>query len=601
MSIAARLTVLVLATLAVALPARAADGDALLGQWMGTAKGPRPVDVILIVEQKDGKPVAIGALPGFGSLGEAIGDAKFEGARLTGTIPAMVGRMFVDVTLAGGALEGKLLATPPGAKETIEMPVRLERTVDPSTVAGARTWAGQLDAGTQQVMMGLTLAEAEGGRWYGTVDIPVQGLARLPLYVSRAADGTFTARMPVQGDATLTLREDQGNLQGTFAQGTFKGDIRFVPHEAGKPLPAPGRKARPQDPKPPFPYEIRTVRYQVPAGHTIEGTLLVPNGATKEKRVPGVLLVTGSGPQDRDESLMGHRPFEVIADALARRGIAVLRCDDRGVGASDGSYADADTDGFASDAMFGFVTLAAGSEVDPARVGIIGHSEGGTIAPMVVTLVDADASSPSKVAFIAMLAGTGVDGDRVLRVQNRRLLLASGKTEAQIAAECEAHAAFLDAAKQGADDVVLRAKARELVIEQMKLRVADMASVPPSAIDAQADAAVRQMATPWMKRFLTLDPAQYLSKVTCPVLALNGSLDTQVTVEQDLPAIEAALKKAKVPYEVKAMPGLNHLFQPAKTGGIEEYATIETTVDPSVLDLLATWILAQPPRPPASK
>ena len=608
MNIAARLTVLALAVLAVAAPARAGDGDAFVGQWMGVAKGPKPVDVILIVEQKDGKTVVLGALPGFGSLGEAIGDAKFEGSRLTGTVPAMVGRMFIDVVrthvdVAGSvdALEGKLLATPPGTKDTIEMPVRLERIVDPATVAGSRRWAGQLDAGAQQLVMGLTLAEAGAGRWAGTIDIPAQGIARLPLYVSRAADGAFTARMPVQGDATLTLREDQGNLQGTFSQGGFTGDIRFLPYEAGKPLPAAGRKPRPQDPKPPFPYETRTVRYQVPDGHTIEGTLLVPEGATKEKRVPGVLLVTGSGPQDRDESLMGHRPFEVIADALARRGIAVLRCDDRGVGASDGSFNDADTDGFASDAHFGFVTLAAGSEVDPARVGILGHSEGGTIAPMVVSIVDADATSASKVAFIVMLAGMGVDGDRVLREQNKRLLLASGKTEAEIAAEVAAHAAFLDAAKQRADDVVLRAKARELVIEQMKLRGADMATVPPGAIDAQADAAVKQMATPWMRRFLTLDPAAYLSKVTCPVLALNGSLDTQVTVQQDVPAVEAALKKANVPYTVKVMPGLNHLFQPAKTGGLEEYATIETTVDPAVLDLLASWILAQPPRAPASK
>ncbi len=298
---------------------------------------------------------------------------------------------------------------------------------------------------------------------------------------------------------------------------------------------------------------------------------------------------------------MGHRPFEVIADALARRGIAVLRCDDRGIGGSDGSYAEADTDGFASDAHFGFLTLASAVEVDPARVGIIGHSEGGTIAPMVVASIDADASATAKVAFIAMLAGTGVDGDRVLREQNARLLLASGKTEAQIAAERAAHAAFLDAVKQGADPVVLRAKAREMIIEQLKLRGVDTAALPAGALDSQADSAVAQMAMPWMKRFLALDPAEYLAKVTCPVLALNGSLDAQVTVEQNVPAIEAALKKSGSPYTVKVLPGLNHLFQPAKTGGVEEYAAIETTVDPSVLAILADWCNAQRPRAPASR
>lgn len=566
------------------------------GWWIGAAKGQRAVDVVLVIERADGALKGQAAVPAFGSLGNDITDLRAEGDRVTGTLSVMAGALSLDVRLSGDALEGRLLATPPGAAAPMELPIRFERTADARKAEDARRFAGQIDAGLRQIMVGLWLAKDAGGHWCAAVDIPEQGLQGLPSYVTRAEDGTITVRMPVPGDATFVLKEAGKDLRGTFSQGALKCDIAFVPLDPGAPLPAAKDKARPQDPKEPFPYSSRTFQIMMPAGHVIEGTFIAPQGASKEHPVPAVLLVSGSGPQDRDESIAGHRPFAVLADALARRGIAVLRCDDRGVGKSTGDYATATTDDFAADAKFALLTLASAEEVDRTRVGLLGHSEGALAAALAVGMLDEDPKAHTKAAFTVLLAGPGVPGDAVLREQNARLLRAAGKSDAETAAERAAHSALLDAVAQAAPPEVAKAKARELVIEQVKLGGMDPARMPPGAIDQQADAALAQLASPWMKRFLVLDPAVPLRKVTCPVLALNGSLDAQVTPEQNLPAIEKALGEARVPVTARVMPGLNHLFQPARTGGLDEYASIDTTVDPAVLKAVADWVLAQPPR-----
>jgi hypothetical protein len=579
----------------------AASPTAFDGLWMGSTTGARPVDVVLGVETTNGKLSAQGALPAFGSLGESIIGIAEKDGHLTGSFSAMVGSIRFDVTRTGDALDGVLIATPPGSPQAIEMPVHLERTIEAVGAKDARTWAGQLQAGGQTLVMGLTIAPHGADRWAGAIDIPAQKIAGLSLFVTRSADGVFTVRLPVPGNATINLREDGADLRGEFSQATFKGPLVFRPHIAGTPLPAPGAPVRPQEPKAPFPYAILSQRVKHPLGHTLEGTLFLPDGASKARPVPGVLLVSGSGPQDRDEALMGHKPFLVLADALARRGIAVLRCDDRGVGGSTGSYATAVTDDFMSDAVLEFGTLANIEGIDAARLGIIGHSEGGLVAPMAVVNMDeqhaTQPASAARPAFIVLMAGTGVNGDAILREQNKRILLATGLTEAQIAPAVAAHAAYLDAVKSGASAEVLRASAKKLVLAQIALGGTDPATIPAATLEVQVDAALAQVGSPWMKRFLVLDPAVSLRKVKCPVLVLNGTLDTQVDAVQNVPPIEAALKVSGAPTTVKIMPGLNHLFQRAQTGAIDEYSKIEITIDPEVLDVIASWVLAQPPRP----
>jgi fermentation-respiration switch protein FrsA (DUF1100 family) len=583
-----------------AAPAATAESP-FEGIWIGTASGQKPIDLVLVVERKDGALVAQAALPAFGSLGDPVADLAVSGGTLTCSIPAMIGQMRVELARSGDALEGTLIATPPGVPDPMRMPIRLEPTVEARKAAGARSWVGQVDAGPQQVVIGLTLAPGPGARWAGSVDIPAQGIGGLPIHVQRAEDGRVTARIPVPGDPTMRLAPDGDLLRGTFSQGQFQAPVEFRPIPVGAPLPPPARKARPQDPQPPFPYEERTVRIAVPAGHTLEGTFTVPAGAGPANRVPGVVLITGSGPQDRDESLMGHRPFAVLADALARRGIAVMRCDDRGVGNSSGDFAASTIDDFASDAAFALMTLGAKPEIDPMRVGFLGHSEGAAAGALAVGLVDADPQAVLNASFLVMLAGTGVDGDAVLREQNVLLLRAAGKSDEEIAPAKAAQAAFLDAVRRRAEDAELRAAARALIVAQVRANGGDPDALPAAGLDAQADSTVAQSKATWMRRFLEVDPAVALRRMTCPVLVLNGSLDCQVSPGQNLPPIEAALKQAGVPATVKILPGLNHLFQPAKTGAFSEYSQIETTMDPSVPAMVADWILAQPPRPPASR
>ena len=579
----------------------AASPTAFDGLWMGSTTGARPLDVVLGVETTNGKLSAQGALPAFGSLGESIIGIAEKDGHLIGSFSAMVGSIRFDVTRAGDALDGVLIATPPGSPQAIEMPVHLELTIEAVGAKDARTWAGQLQAGGQTLVMGLTIAPHGADRWAGAIDIPAQKIAGLSLFVTRSVDGVFTIRLPVPGNATINLREEGADLRGEFSQATFKGPLVFRPHTAGTPLPAPGAVVRPQEPKPPFPYAVLSQRVKHPLGHTLEGTLFLPDGASKDHPVPAVLLVSGSGPQDRDEALMGHKPFLVLADALARRGVAVLRCDDRGVGGSTGSYATAVTDDFMSDAVLEFGTLANIEGIDAARLGMIGHSEGGLVAPMAVVNMDErqakSAANAARPAFIVMMAGTGVNGDAILREQNKRILLATGLTEAQIAPAVAAHAAYLDAVKSGASADVLRASAKKLVLAQIALGGTDPATIPAATLEAQVDAALAQIGSPWMKRFLVLDPAVSLRKVKCPVLVLNGTLDTQVDAVQNVPPIEAALKASGAPTTVKVMPGLNHLFQRAQTGAIDEYSKIDITIDPEVLDVIASWVLAQPPRP----
>jgi pimeloyl-ACP methyl ester carboxylesterase len=308
------------------------------------------------------------------------------------------------------------------------------------------------------------------------------------------------------------------------------------------------------------------------------------------------VFVTGSGPQDRDESLMGHRPFLVMADALARRGIASVRFDDRGVGKSTGSFADATSDDFASDARAQLDWLAAVPEVDPGRIGFIGHSEGGLVGPLAAAAIERAGGSGARPAFLVMLAGPGVDGAAILKEQNTAIFRAAGTQGEVLDAIVRTHAALVDAAVAGASEDDLRALAEAAVDAQVRAGGAAAAMAEGEGRSQVIDGVVQQMRAPWMLRFMKLDPAPALRALRCPVLALFGERDLQVLPAQNEAPVAAALRDAGVKATVRTMPGLNHLFQPARRGTLDEYATIDVTCDPAVLVLVGDWILAQPPR-----
>ncbi|MEO0629588.1 MAG: alpha/beta hydrolase, partial [Planctomycetota bacterium] len=333
----------------------------------------------------------------------------------------------------------------------------------------------------------------------------------------------------------------------------------------------------PQEPKPPFPYRTEDVEIETEMGHTLAGTLTLPDPNAFEPPYATGILITGSGPQDRDETILGHKPFAVLADHLARRGIASLRCDDRGFGESTGDFASATTLDFVDDAAAQVAFLTGRDGV--GSIGLIGHSEGGLIAPFV-------AKDSSDVNWLVLLAGTGVPGREVIIEQSAAIQRASGADEALVLEQKAAMEALYNATL--ADDMVQAGVSmRRLITVQMRMNGVEPNEQMTETMTAQQMRGLTEQ--PWLRTFLELDPRPALREVTQPVLVLNGELDLQVLPDQNVPEIEKAMEHNS-DVEVRVLPGLNHLFQPAETGSPSEYATIEITFDPGALEIVSGWV-----------
>jgi pimeloyl-ACP methyl ester carboxylesterase len=431
-------------------------------------------------------------------------------------------------------------------------------------------WEGSISVPTGELLIKVDLMR-EGDHLAGTIDIPTQGAAGLPLDKFQV-DGervTFVIK-GVPGDPTFSGKLANGEISGDF----YQGGGRF-PFTHGRGEVAPPK--RPQDPTPPYPYDERDVTYSN-GDITLAGTLTLPKGGGKHA---SALLITGSGAQDRDEALLGHRPFLVIADHLTRAGIAVLRVDDRGVGGSTGNHPESTTADLAGDVLAGVRFLAKQPGIDSAKIGLIGHSEGGIIGPLA-------ASQSKDVAYLVLLAGTGVPGSQVLPRQLERMAKADGVPQEQIDQQLELQQKLLALLASDKSTDEIEPPFREVVAAQV-----DMAGGASEDQREQViEQAVTQTLNPWFRFFVKYDPRPALEKVSVPVLALNGSLDTQVDAEQNLPEIEKALTRGgNTDFKVKVLPGLNHLFQHATTGTLAEYAAIEETFDPVTLQLISEWIL----------
>ena len=317
------------------------------------------------------------------------------------------------------------------------------------------------------------------------------------------------------------------------------------------------------------------------AGIKLAGTLTLPDSGGP---FPAAVLITGSGPEDRNEAIFGHKPFLVLADYLTRRGIAVLRCDDRGVGKSTGDYTSATTEDLASDALVQVEYLKTRKEVDPARIGLIGHSEGGIIAPIV-------ANRTEDVAFVVLLAGTGLPGDSVLMLQTALIARSNGATDSAVVEMTRLERRILDIVMQNEDTAKAGAALRALFRESlagMDERGKEALGFTEESIDAQ----VSTVLTPWFRYFLRYDPRPALRALKAPVLAIIGGKDLQVAPDVNLPAIKSVLEAGgNKDYTVRELPGLNHLFQHAETGAVTEYAKIEETIAPEALELVGDWIL----------
>jgi hypothetical protein len=341
---------------------------------------------------------------------------------------------------------------------------------------------------------------------------------------------------------------------------------------------------RPQDPKKPFPYLEEQVTYQdKSAAVTLAGTLTMPDS---KGPFPAVLLISGSGPQDRDETLLGHHPFLVLADYLTRQGIAVLRADDRGIGKSTGDFVKATSADFADDARAGIEFLRSRKEINQAKIGLIGHSEGALIAFMI-------AAEDRRVAFIVSISGPALPGDSIIYLQAELIGRANGAPDSAIAAEQSFRLKMFDVIKHETDSLKADAELR-MYIRQTIVQSAQQDNKDVDTSSAVVDQQMNLLTSPWLKFFLKYDPRTDLQKVRCPLLAVMGDKDLQVPPEQNRPALESALKSGgNNKFTVKEFPNLNHLLQTAETGSPMEYSKIEETMSPDALILIGQWILKQ--------
>ncbi|MFI4871197.1 MAG: alpha/beta fold hydrolase [Phycisphaerales bacterium JB061] len=443
-------------------------------------------------------------------------------------------------------------------------------------------WLGQVEIPGQVIDFAVTIVEIEG-RLAGNIDIPAQGLMGGQLHaVEREGDELrFVFAIPNQPEAVwpkwvVTIDEDGTSASGALHQSGGVFPTTMTLDETGRAE----ILTRPQHPKRPFPYA--EIEVTIDAGeHTLAGTLTVPSEEEFGKGpFPGAVLITGSGPQDRDETIMGHKPFLVLSDQLTRRGIAVLRYDDRGFGGSTGDFARATTLDFAEDAKACARWIRRRPEVD--RVAIIGHSEGGLIAPFV-------ANGNADVDCVVLLAGPGVPGREVLMRQMRDLSAAGGLDDETIDKQSVMMERVYDLLLSEADEADVRAEIEKLVRLQLGVGPEEQDRSITDAVDQTH----KQVTGPWWQQFLTLDPRPALREMTQPVMALNGSLDLQVAADQNLAEIERVFEEAGKSDQLTAIEfeGLNHLFQPATTGSMDEYGQIETTFDEGVIEKMASWII----------
>ncbi|MGM0581159.1 MAG: alpha/beta hydrolase family protein [Bacteroidota bacterium] len=439
-------------------------------------------------------------------------------------------------------------------------------------------WQGLLKVQGMELTVVFNISQ-ENDTLIATMDSPDQGAFGLAVQEVTFKDNKLNIGMnmpPIQYEGTL---KSSGEIEGIFKQAGNDFPLVLSQEEVKK-----SNKKKPQDPIEPFPYLSKDITFENKAeGIKLAGTLTMP---AEGKNFPAVVLISGSGPQDRNEALLGHKPFLVLSDHLTKQGIAVLRYDDRGTAESEGDFSTATSANFKTDVASAVKYLKSREEIDAGNIGLIGHSEGGLIAPMM-------AVESKDVAFIVLMAGTGIKGDDLLLRQSELIGRASGMSEAQLKTAREFNKGAYDIVVNSVNEAALREDLKEY-LEESVAKNPELATGNGLKEEVFVNQLLGQLTSPWMVYFLKHDPSKVLQKVECPVLAIVGEKDLQVPAEVNLEAIEAALKAGgNTQYTIKELAGLNHQFQEAETGSPNEYAEIEQTIAPQALELMSGWILRQ--------
>ena len=464
-----------------------------------------------------------------------------------------------------------------GAALFIGTSLPAQATAAPSAVG---EWLGTLRASGVELRLGLSVRANPDGTLSSDLDSYDQGAMNIPADTTVQTGAVLrVVILRAAGGYEGTISADGQRMTGTWRQGPGSIPLEFTRADSAALAAAAPR--RPQLPRAPFPYAVEEVSFESVPGVRLAGTLTRPNSAGPH---PTVVLISGSGPQDRDETLLGHKPFLVLADYLTRRGIAVLRYDDRGFARSTGDFANATSADFAEDVRAAVRFLRARKDV--GKVGLVGHSEGGLIAPMV-------ARTPGVVDMIVLLAGPGVPGDSILLTQAALIGRAQGVPESTLQSSQRASRRMYALVREARDTVGLRDRLLAEMRQYAQTVPAEQRSAM-GATDAAINAQVAQVMSPWFRYFITYDPRPALRATRVPVLALNGTLDLQVPYEANVAGIRTALSAGRNrDFDVRALPGLNHLFQTARTGAPREYQTIEETFAPSALQIVGDWLVAR--------
>lgn len=429
-------------------------------------------------------------------------------------------------------------------------------------------WQGALETHGMRLRYQLHVSHDSDGELIAALDSLDQSVSGLPATNVSEKESGFHFEIPAMaGRYDGMLNEAKNVLAGTWSQYGDNAKIDFK--RSDQPL----ELRRPQNPVKPFPYREEDVSFSnAPAKVTLVGTLTLPKGAGP---FPAAVLIAGSGPHDRDESLENHKPFLVLSDYLTRQGMAILRYDKRGIGKSSGSVDSATTLDLASDAASAIAYLKTRKEIDPTRMGLIGHSEGAMIAPYL-------ASHSKDVAWVVLLAAPATKGQDTLLAQSELIARASGLTEPEIAASL--------AFDRNAYDMVRDEKNPSILTEKLKTFVKSSGLdgvMPPTVLEPQ----LRMLTSPWFRFFLDYDPLPSLQSTKCPVLALYGQKDLQVPAKANLPLLQKALSDAdNTQAEIRQLADLNHLFQHAYSGSPAEYGAIEETFSPQALQIIGDWL-----------
>lgn len=423
------------------------------------------------------------------------------------------------------------------------------------------SWRGELDLGQMKLPLVFNFSKDASGQMQCTMDSPAQGAKGIPTRVTYCTSDSVALSCDMIG-ASYAGKITSGLIKGQFSQRGMSFPLDLTPNSSIE-------ERRPQTPKPPFPYTVTDTIFRAPDGAVLSATLTMPLNHDS-KKIPALVMVTGSGPQNRDEELFEHKPFAVIADYLARNGIATLRYDDRGTGKSTGNFNTATTFTLKDDALSGVKLLRSIPAI--GKVGVLGHSEGGTIAFM--------AGAEKKADFIVSLAGMAVSGKETMLKQNRHCLEKAGLAGADLTSTLQLIDMTFDA-------IANQVKKGENAPIDLNALAASKGLNVPEHILKSLNETKGQMRGPWFDAFLILNPREYLAKLKCPALAINGVKDTQVNPD-NLRVIKELAPQANI----LLIHDLNHLMQHARTGEVAEYGEISETIAPEVLESIAQFIKA---------